>query len=120
MTIHDNDDQAIVTIMGNPADELFGCSCQDLLEGPYYEGGQVLPELITQVQGQTHLFEIKVNTNGDLMVRRIVMDPKISKSMLDKEPTSHTPEKMIERKRPAENVAGRALFGYDSNQQSKR
>lgn len=80
MIIEDKESQATLTLMGRQAEEFFNSKCEQLLQKRFYPTEQLLPEEIVYKVGQTHLFEIKVNQNGDLMVRSITLD------------TLHTPD----------------------------
>lgn len=118
MTIEDHDNQATVTIMGKQAEQLFGCSCQDLLNKRLYQTEQELPIEIEKTIGQAHLFEIRISVNGDMVIKSISQKPQIPEGTTET-PTTATPEKMLERKRPTHTI-GTTLFISESEKRYKR
>lgn len=77
MTIEDDDNQATVTLMVKQAEQLFGCSCQDLLNKRLYQTEQDLPMEIEKSIGQAYLFEIRITFNGELVIKSISQNPQI-------------------------------------------
>lgn len=77
-----------------------------------YRGGHVLPKAIENTIGQEHVFEIKVNYNGEFIVRSIVSNPEFSKSASNREPINTAPEKIADKKRGMD-VTAKVLFSSD-------
>lgn len=88
MTIKDKDNYATVIVMGKEGEQLFGSTCEDLLNKRTYPTEHTLPKEIKQTIGQTYQFHIKVNPNSELVVKNIVPDPEASLPLTEKEPTS--------------------------------
>ena len=105
MTIEDDDNKATVTLMGKQAEQLFGCSCQDLLNKRFYQTEQDLPMEIEKTIGETHLFEIRITYNGELVIKSISQNLQILEGT-SALPTAATPQK--------------ALFISESEKRSKR
>ncbi|PRQ59526.1 putative nucleic acid-binding protein [Rosa chinensis] len=120
MTIKDKDNYATVIVMGKEGEQLFGSTCEDLLNKRTYPTEHTLPKEIKQTIGQTYQFHIKVNPNSELVVKNIVPDPEASLPLTEKEPTSDTPDQLLSEIKRGIHASKRALFTSEPHKTSKR
>lgn len=116
MTIEDSENQATLTLMGNQAECLFGFTCQDLLKKTHYQTQQALPEEMEKIIGKSYLFEIKVNLNGELLVKNVFPDPKIA----HQDPIIVTPDRLPHERKRTIDTSSRALFISEPEKGPKR
>ena len=105
--------------MGRPAEQLFGCTCEELVIKMPIEEKQTLPKEIQDTIGQSHMFELEKYKNGELTVKRILSDQQASNSAVNQNPVTVTPEKTFERKRRIDATA-KTLFTSESKKKMER
>ena len=114
LTIKDQLGWATLTLGGNEAEQLFNNTCEELLAKRKYDTEQSLPEEIVETVGQTHIFEIQIKLNHELVVK------SITPNTITAEPITTTPaQPQSDRKRISE-TSRKSLFKDDSEKKIRR
>ncbi|XP_062001173.1 uncharacterized protein LOC133718359 [Rosa rugosa] len=119
VTIHDDHNQATVILMGKQGQQLFGISCQDLVNKRLYPTEQTLPEEIKKIFGQTYLFQIQINQYGELVVENVFPSQQSSASMVEQNPSTATPERLSSEKKRGIETSGKTLFITETEKKAK-
>ncbi|XP_061989662.1 uncharacterized protein LOC133708213 [Rosa rugosa] len=114
MTIEDLENEATLIVMGKAAEQLFGNSCQELMNRRQYPTRQTLPKEIEDTIGQHHLFQIEPRSNSELIVKAIFPDPEDPVGVA-------TPDRSTsEKKKRTVETSKKALFIGEPEKKSKR
>ncbi|PRQ60262.1 putative nucleic acid-binding protein [Rosa chinensis] len=120
VTIEDRENEAILIVMGEAAEQLFGNTCPELLNKQQEPTRQALPKEIENTIGQQYLFEIQPKSHGELIVKSVSPDPQSFVAVSEQHPTTATPDRpSTERKRTVE-TSKKALFTTEQEKKSKR
>ncbi|XP_050374985.1 uncharacterized protein LOC126792603 isoform X2 [Argentina anserina] len=120
MIIEDDTNESMVTLMGRPAEELFGASCRELLNRRFYASETELPEEITNTIGQTHLFEIKMSYNSEFSVKDVHQAPQSTQTSGHAvHPTAETPERLNYGKNRIGQTTEICMFTPESEKKNK-
>ncbi|XP_040365775.1 uncharacterized protein LOC112179817 [Rosa chinensis] len=105
--------------MGKQGQQLFGISCQDLVNKRLYPTEQTLPEEIKKMVGQTYLFQIQINQYGELAVENVFPSQQSSASMVEQNPSTATLERLSSEKKRGIETSGKTLFITETETKAK-
>ncbi|KAK9943872.1 hypothetical protein M0R45_009464 [Rubus argutus] len=74
LLLEDASDTTTAMIIGKPAEDLFGISCEELVIQKDYTDQTILPPEILKIKGQIRVLQLKIGSRDDLIIKKVYPD----------------------------------------------
>ncbi|KAM5586715.1 hypothetical protein ABKV19_005565 [Rosa sericea] len=120
MTIEDHENEVTVVLMGRQAEQIFGTTCQELVNKRAYPNQHTLPPEIENAVDQRYLFQLKFNQYRELVVKAVYPDQQDSSPSTLLQPTIATAAHPASPRKRTIQTRSKAPFDSETEKKTKR